>query len=201
MQSPAISYNVSRMPVDEKLIERCKSSDERAYYMLYEECYSLMKSISLRYIQDPAEVPVVMNQGFLKVLKSLSKYDTSKPFKAWVGRIVINTAIDYLRKKKRDRKYQAIDPQEFQSFQGNGQTSWNHADQNFDADELLNLLHRLPDKTAQVFNLFAIDGYSHDEIAQMLGISTGTSKWHVSKAREMLRKLLQDQILKERKTR
>lgn len=176
--------------IDNDLINRCRRSDERSLHLLYHQTYSLMKGIVLRYVFDRADVSDVINRSFVKVVKGLDKYDQNQPFAPWMSTVVIHESLDYVRRVMREK------PKRLHVSEGlNGAVSskydWNTADRQMDADSLLSLLHELPPKTKLVFNLFAIDGYSHDEIAKKLSISTGTTKWHVSKARELLKASLE----------
>ncbi|NND32672.1 MAG: sigma-70 family RNA polymerase sigma factor, partial [Saprospiraceae bacterium] len=129
-----------------------------------------------------------LNTAFMKIINSVNTYRESVPFKAWIRRIMINTAIDYYRK---NRKYQEMIKYPDDEYAVETvSVDFNHADQNFDAEQLLELIRQLPPVTHQVFNLFAIDGYSHKEISKMLKMSEGTSKWHLSSARKKLQVML-----------
>ncbi len=171
--------------IDENMIRQCRNSDERALHELYCQCYSLMKSICMRYVFERSDVPDVINRSFVKIVKGLDRYDIEQPFAPWITTIVIHEALDYVRKVMRERPKR---PQlmEDMTICMSDHHDWNMADRNFDAESLLATLELLPPKTKTVFNLFAIDGYSHIEIGKQLNISSGTSKWHVSKAREIL---------------
>ena len=182
------------MRINDQLLDQCLRNDERAQHTLYNECYSLMKGIAIRYVQQSEDAADVMNRGFLKVVNKLNTFDRGRSFEAWVRKIIVNTALDFLRKKKR-RLEQEVSVDEQSLDQTNPSLcEQNLAELEFDAAELRQMINRLPDRTKLVFNLFAIDGYSHKEIAEQLGLSTGTSKWHVATAR----KSLQNMILKNR---
>jgi len=173
--------------VDASLINLCIKRDERALYTLYRHCYPMMKGIALRYIFDKSLVGEVVNTGFLKIVNGLDKYDTRQPFGPWAVTIMIRVALDQVRKIMRSNGRKTDLCEDMSILNGAG-VSLNRADLDYDAEDLLSMLDLLPDQTRVVFNLFAIDGYSHKEIAERLGISDGTSKWHVSKARERLQK-------------
>jgi len=127
----------------------------------------------------------VLNHGFLKVFKYLSTYDDKYEFGGWIYRIVQYTAIDHVRKHVRKTKQlptQELDVEiEIES----------NAIEKLYADDLISLLHRLPYTTKVVFNLFAIEGFSHTDIAKELEMSVGTSKWHVNNARKRLKKWIE----------
>lgn len=174
---------------DAQLIQSCIKKDRKAQYLLYKRYFAFLMSVCIRYKGNEEEAREVLNQGFLKVLNNLEKYSTKVPFEAWIRRIMINTIIDEYRKdKKRKETF------EYTSFEIVEQYSDYHhintADLNFDAEELQAMIGSLPPSSQKVFNLFAIDGYSHKEISQLLGIKIGASKWHVSNARKLLRQMI-----------
>lgn len=179
--------------IDALLLAKCKDGDERALYQLYQQCYSLMKGICLRYVFDKEMVGEVINTGFLKIVNGLDKYDSAQPFFPWASTVVIRVAIDHVRKIMRSPE-RFTDHYEDLNVLNGRQYSLNEADLSFDAHDLLAMLDKLPGKTRVVFNLFAIDGYSHREIGIRLNITEGTSKWHVSKAREQLQKEIKNRM-------
>lgn len=141
--------------------------------------------LCVRYVRDRNDALEVLNDAFLKVFKQLSTYDTSKAMlSTWMRRIVINTAIDYLRRQKtiRDRE---MFPDHIEEPGVD-----NEAISKMSGDELLRLIRQLPVTTRLVFNLYGVDGFSHREIAEMLGISEGTSRWHLSDARRQLKLII-----------
>jgi len=158
----------------------------------------MMKGVSIRYVFDKSNVDDVINMGFLKIVVGLSKYDNNKAFMPWASTVMIRVALDHVRKTMRsiDR---SIDLYEDMGQLKSQPIDYNNADLQLEAEELLAMLDYLPPQTKLVFNLYAIDGYSHQEIADQLDISTGTSKWHVSKARERLQKRVNDRLNKKKK--
>ena len=150
----------------------------------------------MRYKKDESESAAVVNTAFLKILKNLDKYNSKVPFQAWIKRIMINTVIDEFRKNRKVREL--IEHTNFEDYYNHDDlVTMNVADLNFDAEELGNMIKRLPPVSQKVFNLFAIDGYSHKEIGIMMDISDGTSKWHLSFARKKLRELIEVTMGKE----
>jgi len=183
------------MTIDERLLSACKIGDRKAQLQLYDQCYSYMMSIAIRYCKDRQEAGARINLAFLKVLQHLDQYDKSGSFKAWISRITLRSIIDEFRAQKNHYQHNiyygqpSLDP------------SWpddemNHIAEEINLDHLLMLVNQLSPMSKQVFNLFAIDGYGHKEIADMLNISEGTSKWHLHEAR----KKLQASLLKDIKT-
>jgi RNA polymerase sigma-70 factor (ECF subfamily) len=143
-------------------------------------------SVCYRYAKDEDEAASFLNNGFLKILTNLDKYKIDVPFEAWIRRIMINSIIDtYRRNKKHRENLTHMEFQDFQSF--DGLVAYNDADKQLDADRILDMIKQLPNISQQVFNLSVIDGYNHREISEKLGIAEGTSKWHLSNARKMLR--------------
>ena len=183
------------MNIEESLIQQCIQGDRKAQLRLYDQCYSYLMSICIRYCNDHQEAGSRLNLAFLKVLQNLQQFDQKGPFKAWIAKITVRSIIDEFRSQRRHYKINV--------YNGNGlsEETWSNYDVNafaeeIDADHLLKKINELPAMDKEVFNLFAIDGFTHKEIATMLNISEGTSKWHVHEAR----KKLKEAIIKESKT-
>jgi RNA polymerase sigma-70 factor (ECF subfamily) len=152
-----------------------------------------MSSVALRYTQNEDEALQRLNGGFYNVLKNLKKYDNQFALATWIRNILVNHMIDEFRKEK---KY--IAHMHLTDFDGGPvAVDFNTAESNLREEDLRKMLRRLPSVTQQVFNLFAIDGYKHREIADYLDISEGTSKWHVSDARKKLKIMLEAQQIRE----
>ena len=167
------------------LIRGCLENNRNAQERLYKRFYPVLMPLCVRYVRDRNDALEVLNDAFLKVFKQLSTYDTSKAMLAtWMRRIVINTAIDHLRRQKtiRDRE---MFPDHIEEPGID-----NEAISKMNGEELLRLIRQLPVTTRLVFNLYGIDGFSHREIAEMLGISEGTSRWHLSDARRQLKLII-----------
>lgn len=173
------------MNVELSLLKRCIAKDERSMNDLYRHCFSTMKMISIRYQQNASDVDEAINRGFLKIINNLSTYDTSKSFEAWFKKILVNTNIDLYRKLKRHNE-QVLYVENFADYK-EVNIEFENIPSNNKYSELLKLVKELPPMTRNVFNLFAIDGYTHQEISKILDISDGTSKWHVSNARKKLK--------------
>jgi len=164
----------------QKLIAGCLQQNRKDQKMLYKAFYGFAMSICLRYAGNRYEAAEIMNQGFLKVFTNLHKYDTDRPFIAWVGRIMMNTSVDYYRS---NLKLSLNDDLDAAEDIGHNELP----DQKLNYDDLLGMIQQLPNAYRTVFNLFAIEGFSHEEIATQLNISTGTSKSNLFKAREKLK--------------
>ena len=146
----------------------------------------------MRYSKDKDSASESLNTGFLKILKNLNTYKPNIPFKSWIRRVMVNTLIDEYRKNKREREKityvgEYFDTSDFSEV--------NEALSRLNYQQLLAQINLLPEATKKPFNLFAIDGYSHKEISEMLMISEGTSKWHVNAARQKLKEYIENSVL------
>ncbi|MCD8739474.1 RNA polymerase sigma factor [Mucilaginibacter roseus] len=166
-----------------ELIEGCIRQNRQCQKQLYKNFYSYAMAICLRYANDRDEAAGIMNQGFFKVFKYLKNYDENRPFKIWLGKIMTNTAIDSYRAAARMVAVDELDKAEHVS-------DVEMADKRLNYNDLLSMIQRLPRAYRLVFNLFAVEGYSHEEIADMLQISTGASKSNLHKARQKLKMMI-----------
>ena len=166
-----------------QLINGCIKQDRKSQKMLYKAFYGFSMGICLRYASNRSEAAEVMNQGFFKVFNHIDRFDTQRPFKAWLGRIMMNASIDYYRANLKMAYTEDLDKAEHL-------TDGELVDRNLNYEDLLAMVQQLPQAYRTVFNLFAIDGYSHEEIGDMLNISTGTSKSNLHKARQKLKHMI-----------
>lgn len=166
-----------------ELINGCIKKDRQCQKLLYKAFYGFAMGICLRYAGNRDEAAEVMNQGFFKVFTNVEKYDHGRPFKAWLGRIMMNASIDHYRANLKMAYTEDLEKAE--------NVSDNElADKKLNYEELLAMVQQLPQAYRTVFNLFAIEGYGHDEIGEMLGISPGTSKSNLHKARQKLKVMI-----------
>jgi RNA polymerase sigma factor (sigma-70 family) len=172
---------------EEELISRCKQNDRAAQKILYERFYGKMMAIIRRYIKDPEEAMGVLNTSFLKVFHNIDTYKGSGSLGAWISKIMMHSALDYLRSNKKYNDQIVLD----EKFELKYDKDFETGDyENIDVERLYDLIDKLPTTTRTVFNMFAIDGFSHKEISKELNISVGTSKWHVNEARQRLKAML-----------
>lgn len=172
------------------LINGCKKKDRKSQKGLYQFFYSYSMRMCIRYAKDKDEALELVNDGFMKVFINIHKYDPDKPFKAWLSTIMINSSIDHYRKQIKRIEMEELNAKH-EMEDREGILSKIHY------EDLIRLVQKLSVAYRTVFNLFAIDGYSHEEIANMLSISIGTSKSNLFKAREQLKKMLKDTHLIE----
>lgn len=143
-------------------------------------------NVCLRYKNNEDDAAFLANEGFIKILSNIGKIDASKSIISWMKRIMVNTAIDDFRKNKKYAGTLSMTNHEFEEVHSLSE----EANLEFESAEFFqSLLNQLPRATNNVFNLYAIDGYSHKEISVLLEISAETSKWHVKQARKRLKKL------------
>lgn len=173
---------------------RCKKNDRKAHNELYKLCFGYLMAICMRYCSNRSDAEALLNQGFLKIITGLESYRPEVPFQSWIGRVMVNTIIDDYRRDKRRRQHSS--ETDIESLAKHYEIDTNDAEQTFNAEELEAMVMKLPETSRKVFNLYAIDGYSHKEIAEMLGMSNGTSKWHVSFARKTLQTMLKESMKK-----
>jgi len=183
------------MNIEKQLIAQCIQGDRKAQLRLYDQCYSYMMSICIRYCKDKHEAGSRLNMSFLKVLQHLGQFDHTGSFKAWVSKITLRSIIDEFRSQQKHYQQHVYYGQLSQEMDWPSEEV-NHLAEETDLDHILAVINRLSPMDKQVFNLFAIDGFGHKEIATMLNISEGTSKWHVHEAR----KKIKEALMKESKT-
>jgi RNA polymerase sigma-70 factor (ECF subfamily) len=168
---------------EDELVRQCKNGDLKQLEMLYKHFYGYAMGIALRYCNNRDDAMEVANDGFIKLFHSFSSYDGDKPFKAWLRRIIVNAAIDKNRREKKHLWHDDLDAAE-----NIGQSHTVIAQLN--AADILKLMDKLPHIHRMVFNLYEIDGYSHDEIAGMLAIPASSSRVYLTRAKEKLRVMI-----------
>jgi RNA polymerase sigma factor (sigma-70 family) len=146
----------------------------------------MMKGICLRYCQDEAEAEDVLQESFIRVFRNLEQYTEKGPLGAWIRKITVNTALEHYRKNKSVKHHlsQVFEMTDFNPLAGD------NAIEQLNLEALLGKIQRLPAGFRTVFNLYAVEGYTHQEIGELLGISDGTSKSQYSRARLLLREMI-----------
>jgi RNA polymerase sigma factor (sigma-70 family) len=173
-----------RSDINRDLIRACIKNDRKAQEQLYRQFYGPMFSICMRYLGNKDEALEVVNDGYLKIFKNLSKYDEQfASLYTWMSRIMINTAIDAIRKNKQ-LNFSNVD-----SLENVVETPLEVPDE-YTVQQLVHFINQLPATTRLVFNLHTVEGYSHEEISKFLNITSSTSRWHLSEARKQLRDII-----------
>ena len=170
-----------------QLIKKCQKQDIKAQEQLYRLFSNKLFAVSLKYSSSYQQAEDNLQDAFLMIFKKIGQYKDKGSFEGWMKRVVINEALGFLRKK--EPLHLAIEKDHIQL------PTAATAESDLAVEDLLNLLHELPAGYRTVFNMYAIEGYSHKEIAEMLDITEGTSKSQLSKARALLQKRLVGQEL------
>lgn len=169
---------------NETLVKECVSGNAKAQRMLFDRFSAKMLGVAIRYIKDKERAEDVLQDAFIKVFKNLKKFKHDGSLEGWIRRIVVNTALDQLRKNKKRQGDLELDDSFVEI------TTNNFTEERLQAESLIKIVQQLPDGYRTVFNLFAIEGYSHKEIAKKLNISENTSKSQYSRAKTVLREIL-----------
>lgn len=168
------------------IVSGCKKDDRKAQEKLYKNYYRAMMTVCLRYTKNDEDAVEVLNNGFLKVFRNIQRYDSSEAsLYTWIRTIVINSCLDFIKQKQKLEQINElkedievhIDPEVTSKMR---------------TYELLEQIRKLTPATQAVFNLYVIEGYNHKEIGELLNISEGTSKWHLSEARKNLQQLISE---------
>ncbi|MCU4174226.1 RNA polymerase sigma factor [Carboxylicivirga sp. N1Y90] len=165
------------------MLEGCRKDDRKMQEQLYRAYAGEMLSVCLAYEPDRDDAKDILQNGFLKVFRNINTYNGQGSLKAWIRRIISNTAVDAFRKRQQNLTLRIDD------LRANNEPSEDVSDPLI-CQDLLKEVEKLPDGARMVFNLHAIEGYGHKEIAKMLNISEGTSKSQLNRARKLLNEQL-----------
>ncbi len=168
----------------EELVSGCQNNNRKTQKEVYERYAPLLLGICVRYAKDSSEAEDVLQEGFIKIFDKIGQYNNQGSFEGWMRRLIVNTAISNYRKNL--KRYFKVDINEpvIQGMTG----SWK--ENSYTKDELTLVIQSLADGYRMVFNLYAIEGYKHKEIAKMLGIDETTSKSQYSRAKKQLQEKL-----------
>lgn len=173
------NLNLKQRSTIEDLLQGCKIGNRQAQEGLYRLLAPAMMGICIRYAKDREDAEDILQNGFIRVFQKIGDFRMEGSFEGWVKRIMVNTAIEHYRKNLRMLTAVSLDEV---------QEEVNYADWNsLEVQDLLKLIQELPNGYRVVFNLYAIEGYSHKEIAEELGITEGGSKSQLSRARTILK--------------
>ena len=167
---------------DRELVKGCTQNDRHYQEHLYRQYFDSMMRMCLRYTQDKDVAMEIVNNGFLRAFKKIHTFGFKGSLEGWLRKLVYHSLSDYFRKKDKAVYFMDIEDRDIPK-----------QDTVLDKlylEDILKLVEQLPNATRDVFVLYAIDGYTHVEIGKMLGISEGTSKWHLSTARKKLKELI-----------
>ncbi|NND94294.1 MAG: RNA polymerase sigma factor [Flavobacteriales bacterium] len=181
-------------PVEQKaMLDRCLDGDRNSQRWLYEKHYGKMLAVCLRYSSDSDQAKDMLQDGFIKVFNSLHKFNREGSLEGWIRRIMVNTAIDHIRRDKR-----SLTLSHSEELMDSGLTAEDESDESesdalqFNMSHIVNAMQELSPGYKAVFNLYIMEDMTHKEIAKTLGITEGTSKSNLAKAKMKLRKILLD---------
>jgi len=173
---------------DEELVEGCLRNDRLSQELLYRRYFNSMMRMCMRYTRNREQSLEIVNSGFLRVFKKLDTFGFKGSLEGWIRKLVYHSLCDYFNKKENK-------PVHFLVFEDRDTPIPQEALKNLYAEDILNMVEELPPATKEVFVLYAIEGYTHVEIGEKLNISDGTSKWHLSNARQKLKEMIQQNFL------
>ncbi len=175
------------MPELQDIIEGCRNKKRSAQRKLYNRYASLFLGIAFRYANSKEDAEDILQEAFVKILTRVEQYKETGSFEGWMKRILVNTAINHYRKEQKhdfNKSFDLISETKIEHYEIDSSE--------FTREELLNSINKLPKGFKIIFNLYAIEGYKHKEIAEMLEISVGTSKSQYSRARVFLQNILNE---------
>ncbi len=180
---------------DDRLIDGCLTGDRNAQKSLFEKYRSTMLGVCMRYARDRDEAEDILMEAFVKVFLNIREFGFKGSFEGWIRKIMINTSINHYRKNLKTYYHSEINEvEEHEILEEESITG------RFTADYLMSLINAMPDGYRMVFNLYEIEGYSHKEIAEMLGISVSTSKTQLFYAKKSLKKKIFENLKKDQIT-
>ncbi|CAG5078094.1 RNA polymerase sigma factor [Parvicella tangerina] len=184
-------------PTQEELdlwIKGCKQNDKKCQKKVYEMLFSPMLGVCMRYAQDRQDATDILQDGFIKVFEKIGLYDDNGSFEGWVRRIIVNTAIDAIRKRKNELLTDDTSVYQPKSGYYESQGTEEAAYKGLKVGDVVDAMQELSPMYRTVFNLYVMDGLTHQEIADELDISVGTSKSNLSKARARIKTILEKKI-------
>ncbi|MFA5574735.1 MAG: RNA polymerase sigma factor [Brumimicrobium sp.] len=170
---------------DKNLVKECQAENATAQRELFDRFSSKMLGVTIRYMKDQSRAEDVLQEGFIKVFKNIHRFENKGSLEGWIRRIMVNTALDHIRKYKKEKYNIELDGTTFKVSVNS------KAESILQTEVLLELVQQLPEGYRVIFNMFAIEGYSHKEIAEKLEISESTSKSQYLRARKALREALE----------
>lgn len=165
----------------ESVIEGCKRNKRKAQLALYEQYASMLLAVVMRYVAEKSEAEDILQEGFLKILNNIRDYSGKGHFENWMKRIMVNTAITHFHREKKHYYHDELENVKDEEVQNPLSP-----DKEYDVQELYALLQRMPEGYRVIFNLYAIEGFKHKEIAEKLNIEESTSKTQYLRAKNWL---------------
>jgi RNA polymerase sigma factor (sigma-70 family) len=185
--------NAIQQAAETEIIQGCIKGDRKSQQALYNLFSAKMFAVCLRYANDYSSGQDLLQEGFVKVFRNIEKFRCEGSFEGWVRRIFVNTAIEHYRKQVNLYALHDSEVRYYEYYEDNALETLKHAD-------IMKMIQELSDGYRTVFNLYVIEGYSHKEIGDMLGISEGTSKSQLARARYLLQKMIIEGIEADKQT-
>lgn len=177
--------------MDLELIKKCIKEDRRSQEEFYRLCYGMLIRVCCRYTSDKEQAIFFLNTGFVRILLNLKQYKSDVPFEYWAKRVMINSILNELKKdKKQNEKFVLTDDISLYISKEIDEESLSESEK-IKIELIKSKAEKLPPMTRKVFDLYAIDGYLHHEIANMLGINENTSMWHYSEAKKKIKAMIE----------
>jgi RNA polymerase sigma factor (sigma-70 family) len=177
---------------EQQVIQACIENNPNAQRQLFEFYAPKMLAICCRYCQNREDAKDAMHEGFIKVFKQLKKFKQESKLETWITRIMIFTAIDHFKKSTKYKLF--ADDKQVYDIAGDEDYYIEYEEQEIDANKLRECIQTLPDGYRMVFSMYAIDGFSHKQISEELGISVGTSKSQLARARKQLQQIVRERF-------
>jgi len=176
---------------EDDIINGCLNKDRKMQEILYHRFSSKMFTVCLRYCKDTEDAQDLLQDGFVKIFKNLDKYRGEGSFEGWIRRIFVNTSIEHFRRSVKN--FPVTEMKEISIEDA----SWNALD-NLAEKEIIKMIQELSPGYRQVFNMYVIEGYSHRDISEILGVSEGTSKSQLARAKAILKKMVEEKLENEK---
>lgn len=185
------TQRMEKQPISEaEIVRGCLANDRKYQEALYRKYADDMYAVCLMYTPQPADAQDVLQNAFIRIFASLHQYEAKGHLRAWVRRIVVNAAIDFYKKRRREQDlWQGWEDDE----QAMAQVSVDDILAKVNYQDTIRLVNALPERAQMVLKLYAIEGYKHSEIADIMGINEGTSKSQLNRAKRLLQEALQHQ--------
>jgi RNA polymerase sigma factor (sigma-70 family) len=184
MKAQTAASEVSFLNSHQDLIDGCKKGDQKAQFQIYKLYYKAMYNSSLRIVNNPVEAEDIMQESFLSAFESIGTYSGMVSFGAWLKKIVQNRSLDFLRKKSK------MIFEDIESFSVVEDTGYDGLNMNAEAEtrvhKVMEVIKSLPEKCREILSLYLLESYDHEEIAEILSISTSTSRSQLSRARNRI---------------
>ncbi len=178
MSKPNFTYT------DKEIVDGCVNNDRKFQEVLYKKYFTTMISMCMRYTDDKEIAMEIVNNGFLRVFKKIDTFSFKGSLEGWIRKLVYHCLSDYFKKHSKYLQFMVFEERDVKTSDKILHKIY--------AEDILKLVDKLPPTTQKVFRLYAIEGFTHVEIAKQFEISVGTSKWHLSNARQKLKILLEN---------